>query len=76
MHVIFTRLYVFLRSCRIFIVILIGVSIAWVPIIIQFQGGQLFFYIQEVTNYISPPIAAIFLTGILWPGCTEQVVVI
>nr|CAB3266300.1 sodium/myo-inositol cotransporter [Phallusia mammillata] len=57
---------------RIFIVALIIISIAWVPIILQFQGGQLFFYIQEVTNYISPPIAAIFLTGILWKGCTEK----
>ncbi|XP_002130755.2 sodium/myo-inositol cotransporter [Ciona intestinalis] len=57
---------------RLFIVLLVGVSIAWVPIILQFQGGQLFFYIQEVTNYISPPIAAIFLTGILWRGCTEK----
>uniref|UniRef100_H2ZK30 Sodium/myo-inositol cotransporter n=1 Tax=Ciona savignyi TaxID=51511 RepID=H2ZK30_CIOSA len=57
---------------RLFIILLVGISIAWVPIILQFQGGQLFFYIQEVTNYISPPIAAIFLTAILWKGCTEK----
>ncbi|CAK8698650.1 unnamed protein product [Clavelina lepadiformis] len=57
---------------RVFIIVLVGISIAWVPIILQFQGGQLFFYIQEVTNYISPPIAAIFTIGMLWPRCTEK----
>ena len=58
---------------RCFIVVLIGVSVAWVPIIENFQGGQLFFYIQEVSNYISPPIAAIFLVSMLWTKCTEKV---
>lgn len=57
---------------RCFIVVLIGVSVAWVPIIENFQGGQLFFYIQEVSNYISPPIAAIFLVSMLWTKCTEK----
>jgi len=59
---------------RMFIVLLVLISIMWVPIIQHFQGGQLFFYIQEVTNYISPPIAAIFLIGVLWSGCTEKVI--
>nr|XP_018669842.1 sodium/myo-inositol cotransporter isoform X1 [Ciona intestinalis] len=57
---------------RLFIVVLVGVSIAWVPIVLQFQAGELFFYILEVSNYISPPIAAIFLTAIFWPRCTEK----
>jgi len=57
---------------RCFIVLLIAVSVAWVPIIENFQGGQLFFYIQEVSNYISPPIAAIFLVSMLWTKCTEK----
>ncbi|XP_078489633.1 sodium/myo-inositol cotransporter-like [Ciona intestinalis] len=57
---------------RLFIIVMIGISIAWVPIILQFQNGQLYFYIQEVTNYISPPIAAIFVAAVLWGKCTEK----
>uniref|UniRef100_H2ZIK5 Sodium/myo-inositol cotransporter n=1 Tax=Ciona savignyi TaxID=51511 RepID=H2ZIK5_CIOSA len=70
-----TELMIVGRCYKIFLLILsvvIGVSIGWVPIILQFQKGQLYFYIQEVTNYISPPIAAIFLMGVLWGNCTEK----
>ncbi|ESO83125.1 hypothetical protein LOTGIDRAFT_146575, partial [Lottia gigantea] len=56
---------------RVFIVAMVGVSIAWVPVIKETQGGQVFIYIQEVTNYIAPPFAAIFLLAVLVPRVNE-----
>ncbi|XP_056386764.1 sodium/glucose cotransporter 1 [Hyla sarda] len=49
---------------RIFILFLIGVSIAWVPILQSAQSGQLFDYIQSITSYLGPPIASVFFLGI------------
>ncbi|XP_063769123.1 sodium/glucose cotransporter 1 [Pseudophryne corroboree] len=57
---------------RIFIVFLIGVSIAWVPILQSAQSGQLFDYIQSITSYLGPPIAAVFFLGIFVKRVNEQ----
>lgn len=58
---------------RLFVLVMVGVSVAWVPIVKETQGGQLFIYIQEVSLYLSPPIAAIYLLALLWPRCNEKV---
>ncbi len=50
---------------------LIGLGIAWIP----FMGaisGHLFTYLQSVQAYISPPIAAVFLVGVLWPRANAK----
>jgi hypothetical protein len=52
---------------------MIGVSIAWVPILKETQGGQVFIYIQEITNYLAPPFAAVFLLAVLVPMVNEKV---
>lgn len=57
---------------RIFVVIMVGISIAWVPVIIEMQGGQTYLYIQEVAGYLTPPIAALFLLGVFWTRCNER----
>ncbi|CAN9504928.1 unnamed protein product [Ophioblennius macclurei] len=49
---------------RVFIVILIGVSIAWIPIVQSAQSGQLFDYIQSITSYLAPPVSAVFFLAI------------
>lgn len=56
---------------RFFVVFMVAVSIAWVPVVIAMQGGQMFYYIQEVSDYLTPPVAAIFLLGVLWHRCNE-----
>ncbi|XP_023589489.1 sodium/glucose cotransporter 1 isoform X1 [Trichechus manatus latirostris] len=56
---------------RMFILILIGISIAWVPLVQSAQGGQLFDYIQSITSYLGPPIAAVFLLAVFWKRVTE-----
>ncbi|KAM9194351.1 sodium/glucose cotransporter 1 [Dugong dugon] len=56
---------------RVFILILIGISIAWVPVVQSAQSGQLFDYVQSVTSYLGPPIAAVFLLAVFWKRVTE-----
>uniref|UniRef100_A0A2C9K3P1 Sodium/glucose cotransporter 4 n=2 Tax=Biomphalaria glabrata TaxID=6526 RepID=A0A2C9K3P1_BIOGL len=57
---------------RIFILLLMGVSVLWIPVLQASQGGQLFNYIQTVTGYFAPPILAIFLLAVLWERTNEQ----
>ncbi|XP_060751328.1 sodium/glucose cotransporter 1 [Tachysurus vachellii] len=56
---------------RLFILVLIGISIAWIPIIQTAQSGQLFDYIQSVTSYLAPPIAAVFTLAIFCKRTNE-----
>ncbi|XP_036593907.1 sodium/glucose cotransporter 1 isoform X1 [Trichosurus vulpecula] len=56
---------------RVFMLVLIGVSIAWVPIVQSAQSGQLFDYIQSITSYLGPPIGAVFLLAIFCKRVNE-----
>merc|ERR1719244_1007044 len=56
---------------RIFVLVLVGVSIVWIPIIQASQGSQLFNYIQSITSYLAPPICAVYLLAIFWPRANE-----
>jgi len=53
--------------------IMVGVSIVWVPLVQTSASGQLFDYIQSVTSYLSPPILVVFAMGIFWPRFNEPV---
>jgi SSS family solute:Na+ symporter len=46
-------------------------GLLWVPFI-HLLGAQLYIYLQSVQAYISPPIAACFVFGILWPRLNGQ----
>ncbi|VDD83432.1 unnamed protein product [Mesocestoides corti] len=54
---------------RIVVVILVGISLAWIPIV-QLSDA-LFDYIQSVTGYLAPPICATYVFAIFWPRCNE-----
>ncbi|XP_037548025.1 sodium/glucose cotransporter 1 [Nematolebias whitei] len=56
---------------RVFILALIGVSIAWIPIVQSAQSGQLFDYIQSITSYLTPPVAAVFMLAIFCKRVNE-----
>ena len=58
---------------RVFVVVLTIISILWIPIIQNNQGGQLFIYIQAVSAYLTPPIASVFMVAILWERANEKV---
>ena len=55
------------------VAIMTGIGILWIPVVQNVQGGQLFLYIQAVSAYFSPPIAALYLIAILWTKATEKV---
>ncbi|XP_029004550.1 sodium/glucose cotransporter 4 [Betta splendens] len=57
---------------RVFILVLVCVSLLWIPVIQTANSGQLFDYIQSVTSFLAPPITAVFLTAIFWPRANEQ----
>ncbi|BFZ20478.1 hypothetical protein BsWGS_23517 [Bradybaena similaris] len=56
---------------RLFILIMCGVAILWIPLVRSSQGGQLFNYIQAVQGYLGTPIGAIFILAILWKRMNE-----
>jgi SSS family solute:Na+ symporter len=45
--------------------VLVGFGLLWIPLM-RLISGQLYTYLQSVQAYISPPIAAVFLLGIMW----------
>nr|XP_008766042.1 sodium/mannose cotransporter SLC5A10 isoform X1 [Rattus norvegicus]AAI61867.1 Slc5a10 protein [Rattus norvegicus] len=57
---------------RLVIVVLVGVSVAWIPVLQGSNSGQLFIYMQSVTSSLAPPVTAIFLLGIFWRRANEQ----
>lgn len=51
---------------RIATAFMVLLGLLWVPFI-HLISSQLYIYLQSVQAYISPPIAACFVLGILWP---------
>ena len=62
-------------TCRLFIVVLLGISIVWIPVVQAAQGGQLFIYIQSLQSYFAPPVFTCFVMGIAWGRINEKVAV-
>ncbi|XP_012500402.1 PREDICTED: sodium/myo-inositol cotransporter 2 isoform X2 [Propithecus coquereli] len=57
---------------RVFVVLLVLVSILWIPVVQASQGGQLFVYIQSVSSYLQPPVAVVFIMGCFWKRANEK----
>ncbi len=56
---------------RAFVLVLVVISVIWIPIINASQGSELFDYIQSITSYLAPPICAVYLLAVFWPRCNE-----
>ncbi|XP_067859535.1 sodium/mannose cotransporter SLC5A10 [Heptranchias perlo] len=56
---------------RIVTVILVAVSLVWIPILQSANSGQLFVYIQSVTSYLAPPVTAVFVLAVFWKRVNE-----
>ena len=54
------------RFGQIATVVLVLISLGWIPFMKSLMGGGIFHYLQSVQAYISPPIAAVFLFGLLY----------
>ena len=55
------------------VLILVGLSIAWIPMVEHGQGPQLWSYLQAIAAYTAPPWCVIFLMALFWRRTTEQV---
>ena len=56
---------------RVSVALIIIVSIIWIPFI-RHMSNQIYQYLQSVQAYISAPISAVFLLGILWKTTTYK----
>jgi len=56
---------------RIATVVLVAFGLLWIPMM-KLISGQIYQYLQSVQAYISPPIAAIFLIGVLSKRVNSQ----
>ncbi len=57
---------------RLFVLLMTAVGIAWIPIVIQMQGSELYIYMQQVIGFLAPPIACIYLLSVLWTRANER----
>lgn len=57
---------------RVFVVVLVIVSVAWVPIIESSANSELFQYIQSVTSFLAPPVCAVYVLALFWGRTNEQ----
>jgi uncharacterized sodium:solute symporter family permease YidK len=58
---------------RLFVLVMVSISILWIPVIKNQAGAQLYIYIQSVAAYLSPPIAAVYILAIIWKKANEKV---
>ncbi|MEL7248333.1 MAG: sodium:solute symporter [Bacteroidota bacterium] len=54
------------RFGRLATVVLVVLSLGWIPFMDALMGGGIFHYLQSIQAYISPPIAAVFLFGLFF----------
>ncbi|MFT7812094.1 sodium/myo-inositol cotransporter 2 isoform X2 [Arapaima gigas] len=57
---------------RIVTVILVIISVVWIPILQSANSGQLYVYIQSVTSYLAPPVTSIFVLAVFWKRTNEM----
>jgi len=51
-------------------VALVALGIAWIPLM-KLISAQIYQYLQSVQAYVAPPIAAVFVIGLLWRRATS-----
>ncbi|XP_029584559.1 sodium/myo-inositol cotransporter 2 isoform X1 [Salmo trutta] len=64
--------YTYTILLRMFVLVLVVVSVLWIPVVQASQGGQLFIYIQSISTYLQPPVSIVFLTGCFWKRTNEK----
>ncbi|CAL8120020.1 unnamed protein product [Orchesella dallaii] len=56
---------------RLSVVVMLVISIFWIPILRGMESPQLFVYIQQVSNFLAPPVAAVFIMALFYPRTNE-----
>ncbi|KAF8768378.1 Sodium/glucose cotransporter 1 like protein [Argiope bruennichi] len=57
---------------RVFVLLLVVISVVWIPIVQAAQNSQLFHYIQSVTSFLAPPVCAVYVLAIIYKRVNEQ----
>ena len=52
--------------------VMVLLGLLWIPFIGMMSDERMFVYLQSVSGYIAPPIAACFLFGILWKRANNK----
>ncbi|MPC85113.1 Sodium/glucose cotransporter 4 [Portunus trituberculatus] len=58
---------------RMFVAVLVVISVIWIPVIQKTGNSQLFDYIQSISSFLAPPICAVYILAIFWGRTTEPV---
>ena len=61
---------------RLATIILVILSLGWIPFMDALMGGGIFLYLQSIQAYISPPIAAVFLLGLYFKWINSKAAII
>ncbi|XP_068220184.1 sodium/mannose cotransporter SLC5A10-like [Palaemon carinicauda] len=56
---------------RIFVLVLVVISVIWIPVIQSLGNSQLFDYIQAISSFLAPPICAVYLLALFWERTNE-----
>nr|XP_027237505.1 sodium/glucose cotransporter 4-like isoform X2 [Penaeus vannamei] len=56
---------------RVFVLVLVAISVIWIPVIQNSGNSQLFHYIQSISSFLAPPICAVYILAIFWPRTNE-----
>ncbi|KAK3083218.1 hypothetical protein FSP39_017129 [Pinctada imbricata] len=59
---------------RVTVLVLVVISIIWLPILEQIQGGMFWVYFISIRAYLLPPMFMMFFLGLMWKRTTEQAV--
>lgn len=57
---------------RCFVVVLVIISVIWIPVIQNLANSQLFIYLNNTLAILVPPICALYVLAIFWDRTTEQ----
>ncbi|VDH92467.1 solute carrier family 5 (sodium/glucose cotransporter), member 9 [Mytilus galloprovincialis] len=57
---------------RVTVMILVVISIVWLPIMDAAQGGMFWFYFIGIRSYFLPQMCILFVLGLFWKRLTEQ----
>ncbi|CAL4067441.1 unnamed protein product [Meganyctiphanes norvegica] len=56
---------------RAFVIVLVVISVIWIPVIQNSASSQLFVYIQSISSFLSPPVCAVYLLAMFWERTNE-----
>ncbi|MBC2607714.1 sodium:solute symporter [Pelagicoccus albus] len=62
----------YVTAGRIATTVVVGAGMLWIPVMKLVAGGGLYQYLQSVQGYLAPPIAAVFLLGVMWKRVNAQ----